>query len=74
MSLQSLLEKVERLPVEEKWQLVKHLLNQLEVTQAEPIDKTQDWHEFLRATYGILRDDPIERPEQPPLEDRDPLE
>ena len=28
----------------------------------------------LRETYGILADDPIERPPQPPLEERELLE
>lgn len=30
--------------------------------------------EQLRATYGILADDPIERPPQPPFEMREPIE
>lgn len=29
---------------------------------------------FFERTYGILADDPIERPDQPPLEARDNLE
>jgi len=33
-----------------------------------------DWHTALRATYGILADDPIERPPQLPLEEREPIE
>ena len=41
--------------------------------QAEFIDKT-DWHAALCATYGILADDPIERPPQPPLEMHEPIE
>lgn len=30
--------------------------------------------EYFERTYGALADDPIERPPQPPLEDRDPVE
>lgn len=41
--------------------------------QPEFIDKT-DWHARLRATYGILADDPIERPTQPRLEAREPID
>ena len=26
----------------------------------------EDWETFINRTYGILADDPIERPEQPP--------
>lgn len=74
MKLNQLIEEAEQLPTHERWQLVKHLLNQLEVTQAEPIDKTQDWHEFLRATYGILRDTPIQRWDQGDYEEREPFE
>jgi len=29
---------------------------------------------FFEKTYGSLADDPIERPEQPPLTERDPIE
>lgn len=32
-----------------------------------------DWHTALKATYGILADDPIERPPQLLLEVREPL-
>ena len=36
----------------------------------QPCKKTveqQNWLAFLNQTYGCLADDPIERPEQPPL-------
>lgn len=33
-----------------------------------------EWHAALLATYGILADDPIERPPQLPLEVRDEIE
>ena len=33
-----------------------------------------DWHTALRATYGILAEDPIERPPQLPLEERELIE
>ncbi len=73
MKLNQLIAEAEQLPAHERWQLVKHLLNQFETTQTQP-DKTQDWHEFLRSTYGILRDNPIQRWDQGEYEEREPLE
>jgi len=34
----------------------------------------EDWVAFINRTYGILADDPIERPEQPPYDVRDEIE
>jgi hypothetical protein len=36
--------------------------------------QTEDWADFVNRMYGALADDPIERPEQLPLEVRDELE
>ena len=33
----------------------------------------QDWLTFINQTYGCLADDPLERPEQPALNDIDAL-
>lgn len=66
MILQSLLEEVERLPVEEKWQLVRYLLDDLETDQSTPVQ--EDWATFVNRMYGALADDPIERTQQLPLE------
>lgn len=38
------------------------------------LTRQTDWHTALKATYGILADDPIERPPQLPLEEREPIE
>jgi hypothetical protein len=40
--------------------------------QAKPID--EDWETFVNRTYGILADDPIERPADLPPEIRDEIE
>ena len=71
MTIQDLFEEVERLPIAEKWRLVNHVLRSLERAQIQP---KSDWHQALQETYGILADDPIERPPQLPLEERDPIE
>lgn len=73
LTMQDLLEEVERLPAAEKWQLVKHVLRSLEHEQtATPAPL--EWHEFLRVTYGSLRDTPIQRWDQGEYEEREPLE
>jgi hypothetical protein len=36
--------------------------------------QTEDWADFVNRMYGCLADDPIERPEQLPLEVRDEIE
>jgi len=71
MSLQNILNEVDRLPDTDKWRLVNHVLRSLEQNQGR---EKQNWHDAVQATYGILADDPIERPPQLPLEDREPLE
>jgi hypothetical protein len=73
ITLNQLLHEVEQLPTGEKWQLVKHVLRSLEQEQAaQPVDT--DWHQFLRDTYGSLRDTPIQRWPQGDYEDRESLE
>lgn len=72
MSLQSLLDEVGHLPTAEKWQLVRHLLNDLQNTQG--VTDQEDWHSFVNRMYGALADDPIERPDQLPLTKRDPID
>lgn len=72
MTLDKLLQEVERLPVTEKWRLVKHVLRSLE--QGQSAAPVSDWHQFLRETYGSLRDTPIQRWDQGEYEQREPLE
>lgn len=63
-------EQVQKLSPTERLRMLALLAASLE---NELVEKT-DWHAALRATYGILADDPIERPPQPPLETREPIE
>lgn len=67
-----LLQEAEGLPTAEKWRMVKRLLRSLEQEQAET-EKT-DWHQFLRETYGSLRDIPFERQPQGEYEERESFE
>jgi len=63
LTIHELLEEVDRLPAADKWQLVKHVLDRLEQEQITPT-LTADYHQFLRETYGVLSDTPIERWDQ----------
>ena len=72
MTLQSLLDEVEHLPIAEKWQLVRHLLDDLEAEKKAAAQ--EDWASFVNRMYGALADDPIERPVQLPLTERDAIE
>jgi len=72
MTLQNLLTEVERLPKGDKWRLVRHLLDELEDDKKHT--PPEAWASFVERMYGALADDPIERPPQLPLEDREPIE
>ncbi len=72
MTLDELLHQVERLPAAERWQLVKRVLHSLEQEQSAPLPAS-DWQQFLRETYGSLRETPIQRWPQGEYEDREPL-
>jgi hypothetical protein len=50
------------------------MMELLAVTLQSDLIQPSEWHTALNATYGILADDPIERPPQLPIEDREPLE
>lgn len=71
--IDKLLQEAEDLPTAEKWRMVRLLLRSLEQEQTEVVQKS-DWHQFLRETYGSLRDTPIERQPQGDYEEREPFE
>ena len=71
--LDELLQEVEGLPTAEKWRFVKLVLRSLEQEQVSA-PAHADWHQFLRETYGSLRDTPLERQPQGEYEEREPLE
>lgn len=72
MTLQRLLDEVERLPTPEKWQSVRYLLDDLEAEKK--MASPEDWASFVNRMYGALADDPLERPPQLPLTERDPID
>ncbi len=71
MTMDNLVDEIDRLPPADKWRLVNHILRSL---QQEQRQTQNDWKQSLKATHGILADDPIERPSQLPLEEREPFE
>mgnify|MGYP000996665711 CR=1 FL=1 len=72
LTIHELLEEVDRLSAVDKWQVVKHVLDTLEQEQTSQ-SKRSDYHQFLKETYGVLRDTPIERWDQGEYEKREPL-
>ena len=69
-NIQILLEQAQKLsPVERL-----RLMELLSMTLQADFVRQADWHDALKATYGVLADDPVERPPQPSLEERDPIQ
>ncbi|MCC6801284.1 MAG: hypothetical protein IT319_00260 [Anaerolineae bacterium] len=66
--------KADRLSVAEKVRLLEHLSTALRHDLEVEAFQRMPWREFIERTAGILSDDPIERPPQPPLEEREMLE
>ena len=56
MTIDRLFDEVDQLPPADKWRLVNHILRTIEHEQRKP---ESDWQQALKATYGILADDPI---------------
>ncbi|MCK6580417.1 MAG: hypothetical protein L6Q98_20170 [Anaerolineae bacterium] len=71
---QSVVELADQLPLAEKARLIEHLSAGLRQNLEVEAFRRMDWHEFLERTAGSLADTPIERPPQPPLEERESLE
>lgn len=70
MTFEALFEQVQSLSAAQRLRMMELLAVNLQSEVTRPTD----WHTALKATYGILADDSIERPPQRPLEDRDLLE
>jgi len=69
-NFETLFEQVQKLSPSQRLRMMELLT----VTLQTDLIRQTDWHTALRATYGILADDPIERPPQLPLEEREPIE
>ncbi|MBW4439007.1 MAG: hypothetical protein KME04_17855 [Pleurocapsa minor GSE-CHR-MK-17-07R] len=63
----------ERLSPGDKVRLIEKLTRALDREYVAQLPKAPGWPPgFIERTYGSLADDPIERPPQGELEDRDP--
>lgn len=72
MSIQEIIRETEKMSNADKWQLVRHLLDELAEENQTGI--SESWVDFVNRMYGALADDPIERLPQLPLTDRDPID
>jgi len=72
MSIQEILRETEKMSNADKWQLVRHLLDDLQAVD-KPFEK-ESWSDFVNRMYGALADDPIERLPQLPLSKRDSID
>lgn len=64
----------DRLSLVEKARLMEYLSAGLKHDLEVESFRQMPWHEFVEKTAGILADNPIERPPQPPFEEREALE
>ena len=69
-TFQALFDEVQKLSPSEQLRMMELLA----ATLQREIAPRGDWHSALRATYGILADDPIERPPQLEIEEREAIE
>ena len=66
--------QVEQLSIQDKLRLMERLSVTLRRELEVEAFQRMPWPEFIDRTAGILADDPIERPPQLPMEEREPLE
>lgn len=64
----------DQLSLVEKVRLLEHLSAAMRHDLEIEAFRRMPWHEFIERTAGILADNPIERPAQPPLDEREALE
>lgn len=74
IAYQDIAELADQLTLAEKARLIEHLSAALRQTLEVEAYKRMDWHEFIERTAGSLAEFPIERPPQPPLEEREAIE
>ena len=74
IAYQEVADLADQLTLAEILQLIEHLGTSLRQMLESEAYKRMDWHDFLHATYGSLRDNPIQRWKQGEYEEREPLE
>ena len=74
-SYEQIAQAAEKLTNDEKVRLMEHLRLALEKAALAQVPAAPGWPPgFFERTYGILIDDPIERPPQGEYEERDEIE
>lgn len=73
-NITQILREANNLSVADKAEVIEQLSASLRRDLEIEAFKRMPWQEFLKQTSGSLADTPIERPPQPPLQDREPLE
>lgn len=69
-----ILNRADQLSLADKARLLEHLSTALRHDLEVEAFRRMPWQEFIERTAGIMADDPIERPPQLPLEEREALE
>lgn len=64
----------DQLSLADKARLLEHLSTELRHSLEVEAFRRMPWQEFVSKTAGILSNDPIERPPQPALEQREAFE
>ena len=70
MTFETLFEEVQKLSPIDRLRMMELLASNLQTEFIEP----SDWKTRLQKMYGISADDPIERPPQLPLQERELIE
>ncbi len=70
MNVDELITEITQLPVSDKWQLFKKLLD---ILNQQQIMIEPDWHQFVQEMYGSINDPDFRRWEQGEYEEREPL-
>jgi hypothetical protein len=73
LTVDELLQEVERLPRADKWLLFRRMTALLE-REAQAAETSGDYHEFLRQTFGSITDLTFQRHDQGEYEEREPFE
>jgi hypothetical protein len=71
---EEIVKQADQLTLAEKARLIEHLSATMSLDLEVEAFRRMPWQEFIDRTAGSLADDPIERPAQLPLEEREPLE
>ena len=74
IAFQEIAELADQLTLAEKARLIERLSAALRQNLEVEAYKRMDWHEFIERTAGSLAESPLERPPQPPLEEREPID